>query len=187
MAIVEVNISISVDGYVAGPNTEEYPGLGQGGEILHAWLGEPDGKVLLEQTFADAGAVVTSRRVFDGTGGWGDEPPFRMPVFVLTHREHEPMVSGATSFTFVTDGIGSAISQAAVAAGDQIVHVMGGASLIQQALNARLVDQVCLHVAPVILGAGTSLFDDIQAPIQLEQLASVESGLARHLTYRVVK
>jgi dihydrofolate reductase len=187
MAVVEVNISMSLDGYVAAPNPEQYPGLGEGGEILHDWLGEPGGKVILEQTFGDAGAVVTSRRAYDGTDGWGAEPPFRMPVFVLTHRAHEPVVSGATTFTFVTDGIASAVSQASAAAGDQMVHVMGWASLIQEALDAGLVGQVCLHVTPVIYGAGTSLFDDIKVPIRLERLASVETDLAHHLTDRVVK
>jgi dihydrofolate reductase len=187
MAVVEVNISISLDGYITGPNTGEYPGLGEGGEILHAWLGDSDGERLLDETFASSGAVLTSRTIFDGTGGWGAEPPFRMPVFVLTHRPHEPIERGETTFTFITDGIRSAVTQAAATAGAKKVHVMGGASLIQQALNAGLVDQVCLHVTPVILGDGTPLFAHLRGPVKLEQRTSVESRLVRHLTYRVLK
>jgi dihydrofolate reductase len=187
MAVVEANISISLDGFVTGPNTDQYPGLGQGGEILHAWLAEPDGQQLAGEIFAASGAVLTSRKAFDGTGGWGEEPPYRMPVFVLTHRPHEVVVKGKTSFTFVTDGIKSAIAQAAAAAGDKKVHVMGGASVIQQALNAGLLDQLQVHVAPVLLGAGTPLFAHLHGPVELEQTELVETRLARHLTYRVVK
>lgn len=187
MALVEVNISVSVDGYVTGPDTDQHPGLGRGGEILHAWLEEPGGQKILEETFASSGAVVTSRRIFDGTGGWGEEPPFGMPVFVLTHRPHEVIVRGKTTFTFVTGGIEAAVEQAAAAAGEKNVHVMGGASLIQQVLNVGLADQVCLHVAPVILGDGTPLFAHLRSPFRLEQAGLSETQHARHLIYRVVR
>jgi dihydrofolate reductase len=187
MAIVEADISISVDGFVNGPNTGQYPGLGQGGEILHAWLGEPDGKKIIGDAFASSGAVLTSRTVYDGTGGWGDEPPFRMPVFVVTHRPHEPVTRGETTFTFVSDGITRAVAQAAVTAGDKKVHVQGGASIIQQALNAKLVDQLHLHVAPVLLGDGTHLFAHLDGPIRLEQIEAIATRYAHHLRYRVVK
>jgi dihydrofolate reductase len=187
MAIVEADISISVDGFVAGPNTDQYPGLGQGGEILHAWLGESDGAQIIGDTFASSGAVLTSRAIYDGTGGWGEEPPFRMPVFVLTHRPHEVVVKGQTTFTFASDGITEAIAQAAATAGDKKVHVMGGASIIQQALNAKLVDQLCLHVAPVLLGDGTPLFAHLAGPIRLEQMEAVTTRYAHHLRYRVAK
>lgn len=186
MAIVEVDISMSLDGFVTGPNLSEHPGLGQGGEILHAWLQESGGKRLLGEAFASAGAVVTSRAVFDLTGGWGEDGFYQMPVFVLTHRPHEPLVKGQTSFTFVTEGIELAIAQAAAAAGDKKVHVMGGAGVIQQALNAGVVDQLWLHVAPVLLGAGTPLFQHLGRPVQLEQLESVESPFATHLRFRVL-
>ena len=186
MAIVEADISISVDGFVTGPNTGQYPGLGQGGEILHAWLGEPDGEKIIRDTFASSGAVLTSRAIFDGTGGWGQEPPFRMPVFVVTHRPHEAEIRGQTTFTFVTEGITSALAQAAATAGDKKVHVMGGASIIQQALNAELVDQLHLHVAPVLLGDGTPLFAHLDGPIRLEQMEAIETRFAHHLRYRVV-
>jgi dihydrofolate reductase len=187
MAIIEADISISVDGFVTGPNTGQYPGLGQGGEILHAWLAEPDGEKIIGDTFATSGAVLTSRTIYDGTGGWGEEPPFRMPVFVVTHRPHEPEIRGETTFTFASDGITRAIAQAAAAAGDKKVHVMGGASVIQQALNAKLVDQLHLHVAPVLLGDGTQLFAHLDSPIRLEQMEAVTTRYAHHLRYRVVK
>lgn len=185
MALVEADISMSLDGFVTGPNREAYPGLGQGGEILHAWLANADGRRIIEDTFASSGAVLTSRLVYDGTGGWGDNPPYRMPVFVLTHRPHEVVVKGETTFTFVTNGIEAAIARAADTAGHKKVHVMGGASVIQQALNADLIDQLRLHVAPVLLGAGTPLFANLREPVRLEQLDVLESPLARHLSYRV--
>jgi dihydrofolate reductase len=188
VASVEVNISMSVDGFVTGPNVDEYPGLGEGGEILHAWLREGDSqKILSENLFAPAGAVITSRKVFDVAEGWGDDGFYRMPVFVLTHRPHEVIVKGETTFTFVTDGIKHAIAQAATAAGDKKVHVMGGASIIQQALKAGLVDELYLHVAPVILADGTSLFEHLGGPIQLERTEVIESRFATHLRFRIVK
>src|SRR6266496_4717814 len=126
MGPVEVEISMSVDGFITGPN-EEGAGLGEEGEILHAWFRQdPDGPRLLDDAlFATSGAVITSRKIYDGTEGWGDDGFYRMPVFVLTHRPHDVVVKGETTFTFVTDGIESAIAQARAAAGDKKVHVMG--------------------------------------------------------------
>src|SRR6266849_8541786 len=188
MAIVEINISMSVDGFVTGPNINEYPGLGEGGEILHAWLAEGDSqKVLHENLFGPAGAVITSRKVFDGTGGWGEDGLYRMPVFVLTHRPHEVIVKGETTFTFVTAGIRHAVAQASAAAGSKKVHVMGGASVVQQVLKAGLADELLLHVAPVLLSDGTPLFEHLGEPIQLERMEVVESRFATHLRFRVVK
>src|SRR6266567_3826268 len=116
--------------------------LGREGEILHAWLAEGDSqKVLHENLFGPAGAVITSRKVFDGTGGWGEDGLYRMPVFVATHRPHEVIVKGATTFTFVTEGIRHAVAQASAAAGSKKVHVMGGASVVQQVLKAGLADE----------------------------------------------
>jgi dihydrofolate reductase len=188
VAIVEVNISMSVDGFVTGPNINEYPGLGEGGEILHAWLAEDDEeKILRENLFGPAGAVITSRKVFDGTGGWGDDGFYRMPVFVITHRPHDVIVKGETTFTFVTEGIREAVTLARAAAGDKKVHIMGGASVVQQVLGAGLADELLLHVAPVILGDGTSLFQHIGGPIQLENMEAVRSRHATHLRFRVLK
>jgi dihydrofolate reductase len=187
MAVVEADISISVDGFVTGPNLEEHPGLGEGGDVLHAWLSEPEGQQILREAFAAAGAVITSRRVFDGTGGWGDEPPYHMPVFVVTHRPHAVLVRGETTFTFVTGGIADAIAQASAVAGDKKVPVMGGASVIQQALEADLVDQLFLHVAPRLLGGGTPLFGQLGNRIGLERIETVETPSATHLRFRIVR
>jgi dihydrofolate reductase len=188
MGLVEVEISMSVDGFITGPN-EQGAGLGEGGEILHAWFRQdPDGPRLLDDAlFATSGAVITSRKIYDGTGGWGDDGFYRMPVFVLTHRPHEVVVKGETSFTFITGGIESTIAQARAAAGDKKVHVMGGASVIQQALKAGLVDSLHLHVAPVVLGAGTRLFDNLTDPVELERTEVLESEFATHLRFHVVK
>jgi dihydrofolate reductase len=188
VAIVEINISMSVDGFVTGPNVNEYPGLGENGEILHAWLDEGDReKILHEQLFGPAGAVVTSRKVYDLTDGWGEDGLYKMPVVVLTHRPHEVIVKGDTTFTFVTEGIEHAIALAARAAGAKKVHVMGGASVVQQVLNAGLADELVLHVAPVLFGAGTPLFEHIGGPIRLERLEVTESRFATHVKFRVVK
>jgi dihydrofolate reductase len=188
VAIVEINISMSVDGFVTGPNVNEYPGLGENGEILHAWLEEGDRhKILHETLFGPAGAVVTSRKVYDETDGWGEDGFYQMPVFVLTHRPHEVIVKGDTTFTFVTEGIEHAIAQATTAAGDKKVHVMGGASVVQQVLNAGLADELLLHVAPVLLGAGTPLFEHVGGPIRLERLEVVESQFAIHMRFRIVR
>ncbi len=188
MGPVEVEISMSVDGFITGPN-EDGAGLGEGGEILHAWFRhDPDGPRLLDDAlFTTSGAVITSRKIYDGMEGWGDDGFYRMPVYVLTHRPHDVVVKGGTSFTFVTEGIESAIAQARAAAGDKKVHVMGGASVIQQALKAGLVDSLHLHVAPIVLGAGIRLFDNLSDPIELERTEVVESQFGTHLRFRVVK
>ena len=188
MGPVEVEISMSVDGFITGPN-EEGAGLGEGGEILHAWFfQDPDRESLADDAlFATSGAVVTSRKIYDGTEGWGETGFYRMPVFVLTHRPQDVVVRGETTFTFVTEGIESAIAQARTAAGEKKVHIMGGASLIQQAISAGLVDSIHLHVAPIILGGGTRLFDNLTGPIELERTEVVESQFATHLRFRIVK
>jgi dihydrofolate reductase len=132
-----------------------------------------------------AGAVITSRKVYEETGGWGDDGFYRMPVFVVTHRPHDVVVKGETSFTFVTEGIEAAIEQAVAVAGDKVVHIMGGASIIQQALEAGLVDELFLHIAPVILNGGTRLFEHLDGPIGLVRAEVIESRHATHVRYRV--
>ena len=151
MGVVEVDISMSVDGFITGPN-ERGAGLGDGGEPLHAWVWrDPDGPRLLDDAlFATSGAVITSRKVYDGTDGWGEDGFYQMPVFVLTHRPHDVVVKGRTIFTFVTEGIEQVVGLARAAAGEKKVHIMGGASVIQQALQAGRVDTVHLHVAPIV-------------------------------------
>jgi dihydrofolate reductase len=186
MPKVTAEITMSLDGFVAGPNQTLEDPLGAGGEQLHEWAvrlktfreshgGEggdtgSDDELVAESVEA-IGAVVMGRRMFSGgegpwandpnaNGWWGDNPPFHKPVFVLTHHEREPLVLSDTTFTFVTDGIQSAVEQARSAAGDKNVGVQGGAQAIQQALDAGLLDELQLHIAPVLLGGGARLFDE---------------------------
>jgi dihydrofolate reductase len=189
MAKVEANISMSLDGFVTGPNLDRHPGLGEGGEILHAWIGERRAMdFAMGEERQIAGSIITSRKVYDLTDGWRAENGFyRMPVFVVTHRPHDVVVRGETTFTFVTEGIEHAVDQAVVAARGKLVHIMGGASIIQQALVAGLVDELFLHVAPVILNGGTRLFEHLGGPIQLERAEVIESRHATHVRYRVLK
>jgi len=214
MSKVVAEISTSLDGYVAGPNpTLENP-LGEGGDQLHEWAvrlkswrethGLPDGESgpddeLLAESVATTGAVVMGRQMFSGgegpweddanaNGWWGDEPPFHKPVFVLTHHAREPLVLKGTTFTFVTDGLDSAIDDARAAAAEQDVLVAGGADMIDQAIRAGLVDELQLHLAPVLLGAGARLFDGVAPALPRFEITQViESPLVTHLRYRVVK
>ncbi len=206
---------MSLDGYVAGPNqTLEQP-LGEGGERLHEWVfplasfrerhglagGETnaDDEVVAE-SLRKTGAVVMGRRMFSGGEGawandpnadawWGDDPPFRVPVFVLTHHPRETVVKqGGTSFTFVTDGIEAALEQARAAAGDKDISLAGGASVAQQYLKAGLLDELQIHVAPVLLGGGVSLFDRLGIePFELERTRVIESPSVTHLRFNVVR
>lgn len=177
---------MSVDGYVTGPDLDTHPGLGAGGEALHTWVWTEDGRRLLADTFGASGAVVTSRRVYDATDGWAVEDGFfGMPVFVVTHRPHEPVTRGGTTFTFVTGGVEATARAAAAVAGERRVHIMGGASIIQQALRAGLVDRLSLHVAPLLLGAGTPLFAHLGGPVTLTPLEPHHTADATHLTYLV--
>jgi dihydrofolate reductase len=212
MGKVVLGISSSLDGFVAGPNpTRELP-LGEGGERLHEWVVEleswrerhgrsggatgADDDVLAEG-IASTGAVLMGRRMFSGGDGpweddpnadgwWGDDPPFRVPVFVLTHHPREPVAKqGGTTYTFVTDGVESAVEQAREAAGEQNVSVGGGASVAQQLLNAGLLDELEIHVVPVFLGGGTRLLDNLDPGIALERMRVVDSPSVTHLRYRV--
>jgi dihydrofolate reductase len=204
MSKLFIDISISLDGYVAGPNPTLDDPLGEGGEQLHEWAfalkawrephGREGGEVtaespMVEAQLARAGAEIMGRKKFSGGTGpweqdpnadawWGDNPPFHHPVFVLTHHAREPEVKeGGTTFIFVTDGIESALEQAREAAGGKDVLVGGGAQTAQQYLKAGLVDEMLLHVAPVLLGGGERLFDDHVAdvPAQLEVQGVIQS------------
>jgi dihydrofolate reductase len=205
-----LNITMSVDGFVAGPNqTLEQP-LGEGGEQLHEWIigleswrkqhgldgGEKNADAeLVRDTQDRTGAFVMGRRMFSGgkgpweddpnaNGWWGNEPPFGAPVFVLTHHEREPLTLGSTTFTFVTDGIEEAVRRAREAAGGRDVQVSGGANVAQQALDAGLLDELQIHVAPVLLGGGVRLLERVERrPIELARV--VGSPLVTHLTYAV--
>jgi dihydrofolate reductase len=214
MGKVVAEITVSLDGFAAGPNPTLEEPLGQGGDKLHEWAyplksfrephGLPGGETgpddeLLAESVRATGAVVMGRRMFSGGAGpweddanangwWGDEPPFHKPVFVLTHHARKPLVLERTTFTFVTDGLGSAIDDARAAAAEQDVLVAGGAGTIDQAMNARLVDELQLHIAPVLLGSGTRLFDGVAPELPRFEVAQVlESPLVTHIRYRVVK
>jgi len=211
---VVLDISISLDGFVAGPNpTLEQP-LGEGGERLHEWVvglaawREPHGlsggtsnpsSEVVEEGLASTGAVVMGRRMFSGGDGpweadpnaggwWGEEPPFRVPVFVLTHHARGPLPKqGGTTFTFVTDGVESAVEQARAAAGDKNVLVAGGADVAQQVLSAGLLDELQLNLAPILLGSGTPLLAHVPPDVQLERTRVVQAPSVTHLRYRVVR
>ena len=214
MGALRFQISISLDGFVAGPNQSEENPLGEGGEQLHEWVlklaawrevhGREGGEVnastpLMEEATANVGAVVMGRNMFGGGPGpwgndpwggwWGEEPPFHVPVFVLTHHEREPLAKrGGTTFTFVTDGIESALAQAGEAAGDKDVSLGGGASVAQQYLAAGLIDELQLNVVPLLLGSGTRLFEGgagAGAGLNLEPTLVVETPDVTHLRYAV--
>jgi dihydrofolate reductase len=205
MSIVAVEMSMSLDGFIAGPNDSPAQGLGEGGERLHEWLlnlasfrerhGGSGGEAsvasdVLDEAFRNTGAIVIGRRMFDlAEEAWGPNPPFHMPVFVVTHRGRAPLVKeGGTTFNFVTDGAESALRQAQAAAGDKDVSVGGGANIIQQYVHARLLDELNLHLVPVLLGAGTRLFQPFEGgPIELEYTRVLETPGVTHLRYRVVK
>jgi dihydrofolate reductase len=190
MGKVVLEITMSIDGYAAGPNVGfEHP-MGEGGERLHDWLGEGDEveSKIAERLFTSTGAFVMGRRMFDvGEQPWGEDGTFGKPVFVVTHRERDQLVKGPTTFTFVTDGIDSALGQAREAAGEENVIVMGGPDIAQQYLEAGLVDELRLHVVPVLLGAGTRLFDDGgHGHIELRRTGVIETSRATHLDFSVV-
>ena len=192
-------ITMSLDGFVTGPNDRLGAGLGDGGERLHYWVfggpwryGKESGsatgadKDYIEETFASAGAWLVGRTMHDVVDGWGDDPGFGVPVYVVTHRPHETVAKGDTTFEFVTEGKDTALERARAAAGEKNVLVMGGADLLRQYLAAGVVDELTLTVAPVLLGAGKRLFDGIERiDIAFERTDVIESPYATHLRYRV--
>ncbi|HEY4216461.1 MAG TPA: dihydrofolate reductase family protein [Gemmatimonadaceae bacterium] len=207
MSKLRFRISTSLDGFVAGPNQSQKNPLGVGGERLHEWVftleawrrphGMPGGDVnestaVMESEMANIGATIMGRNMFGGgpgawnmtepwNGWWGRNPPFHHHVFVLTHHAREPLVAeGGTTFTFVTDGIESALEQARRASGAKDIALAGGARVAQQYLNAGLVDEMRLHVAPTLLGAGERLFDTVD---DLHGLVLVETVAAANVTH----
>jgi dihydrofolate reductase len=193
MGKVIADISMSVDGYSAGPKIGTEHPLGEGGQRLHRWIGQ-DGTETSEadrevagRIFATSGAVVLGRRMFDvGEEPWGDDGAFGKPCFVVTHRPRERLVKGPTTFTFVTEGVHRAVELACTAAGDRDVWVPGGADVVRQLLLAGLVDDLRLHVVPVLFGRGTLLFDGgFPDSIELEQVEATTTPLATHLTFRI--
>jgi dihydrofolate reductase len=196
MGTVFLEITMSLDGFVAGPDVDMEEPMGKGGEVLHEWLfgdgshapTEGDRQVA-DEMFASTGAFVLGRRTFDvGERPWGADGAFGMPCFVVTHRARDILVKGPTTFTFVTGGIESALQQAQAAAGEKDVCVMGGAAVAREFLEAGLLDELRIDLAPVLLGAGTRLFaDGVAAQIRLESTRLIESPFATHLRFRVVR
>ena len=211
MALLTCQISISLDGFVAGPDQSLENPLGEGGEGLHEWAFATDSwrrqhdkaggersvdSEVAEEVMRGVGAFIMGRKMFGGGDGpwneswrgwWGEDPPYHAPVFVLTHHPREPLeMQGGTTFTFVTDGIEAALEQARAAAGDGNVTVAGGASTVQQYLAAGLLDELYLHIVPIVLGAGERLLEDVGDPT-LEPVEVVASPAVTHVRYRVVR
>ncbi|MBI5309547.1 MAG: dihydrofolate reductase family protein [Actinobacteria bacterium] len=210
------DISISLDGFCAGPDQSLEDPLGKGGRRLHEWTaatrawreshGLDGGETgadseLVASSIADTGATIMGRRMFSGgtgpwesdpnaNGWWGETPPFHHPVFVLTHHEREPLeMQGGTTFTFVTNGIESALAQARAAAGEKDIRIGGGGSVVQQYLAAGHVDEMTVHIAPVLLGGGTRLFsDELERLVEIEmvQISESPTGVI-HTLYRVAR
>jgi dihydrofolate reductase len=205
MGIVTAHMSMSLDGFIAGPNAGVGNPLGDGGARIQQWMfnlasfreiqGLTGGQTNkddeeLRERFAPTGAVVMGRRMFDeGEEPWGDNPPFHMPVFVITHESRDRLVKeGGTMFTFVTDGIESALEQAKAAAGDKNVNIAGGAATVQQFIKAGLLDELEIHLAPILFGEGIRLFEQMGPErVELENIRVVASPQVTHLRYRVVK
>lgn len=211
MSSVTCQISISLDGFVAGPNQSLENPIGEGGLRLHQWVfetaswreqhGEAGGahtadSAVVGDLFKNVGAYVMGRKMFGGgdgpwdetwTGWWGDDPPYHVPVFVLTHHARQPLsMQGGTTFTFVTDGIESALRQARAAARKKDVEIAGGAHTVQQYLLAGLLDELYLHIVPVVLGAGERLLERVGDPT-LEPVSVIASPAVTHVKYRIVR
>jgi dihydrofolate reductase len=214
MSKFRCDISISLDGFVAGANQSEENPLGEGGESLHDWVvplaawrqyqgmeggEENESTRILEESTQNVGASVMGRNMFGPPGGgawgdeqwtgwWGDDPPYHHSVFILTHHPRDPVeMEGGTTFHFVTDGIESALEQATEAGRGKDVKLWGGADVAGQYLAAGLLDELELHVVPLLLGDGAGLFDNLgDAQVQLEQVRAVEAPGVTHLRYRVV-
>ena len=198
MGKVIADQSMSLDGFSTGPNVGVGNGMGDGGELLHEWMGWEDGGAAARAGLGDedtpfnllqrSGAVVVGRRMFDlGVEPWGENPPFHMPVFVVTHHAKDPLVKeGGTTYTFVTGGVAAALARAKEAAGDKDIALLGGADIIRQFAEAGLLDELRLHLVHVLLGDGTRLFDRIDPKrVTLERTRVVDAPGATHLTFRL--
>jgi dihydrofolate reductase len=202
---VIVDIGMSLDGFIAGPNSGPRNPLGDQGTRIHRWVYEllswrerqslaggqtnRDDEVV-QETFTRVGAYIMGRRMFDeGEANWPDPPPFRGPVFVLTHEQRQPWVrQGGTTFVFVTEGIECALAQARAAAGKKDVRIAGGANVVQQYIMAGLVDELQIHLAPILLGDGVRLFDHIRPEhINLERTRVIDSPRVTHLQFSTSK
>jgi len=196
MTKVLAGITTSVDGYVAGPHDGPGKGLGEGGERLHYWVfggpwtydAEPSGEATgedaewLSEAVSRIGAVVGGRQTYEASERWGGQNPWGLPFFIVTHRPDEEPEGGA--FTFVP-GVEEAVERAREAAGDKDVHVMGGADVIRQALEAGIVDELTIIIAPVVLGGGKRLFEGFSRSLDLEHIGLRQSPFATFIDYRV--
>jgi dihydrofolate reductase len=186
-----VFMSMSLDGFVAGPEVSVDRPMGASGERLHAWLDGTDPKDadLAGRMFSPAttGAVIMGRRTFTvGEGPWGADGTFGLPCFVVTHRPADTITRGATTFTFVTGGIDQALADARAAAGAGNINVMG-ADVVQQMLRAGLVDELHVTLVPILLGDGVRLFDHLSSEqIELERTGVIDSSAVTHLQFRVI-
>jgi dihydrofolate reductase len=194
MSKVISNISMSLDGFMAGPNIRHDEPMGENGELLHDWMFNAktsgESKSIQAEFFNNIGAYIIGKRTLDvGLVPWGDNPPFHAPCFILSSKSHDTIIKqGGTSFTFITSGIESALMQAREASGSKDVIVMGGANTIQQYLSAGLIDQLYLHLPHILLGTGTKLFDNLTiAPTKFEKISSMETTGVTHLKFRIVK
>jgi dihydrofolate reductase len=213
MSKLRCHISISLDGFVAGPNQSVQNPLGEGGERLHDWVvplaswreghDKEGGEVnasdrVVEEARENLGAAVMGRNMFGPIGGgpwvdedwkgwWGDNPPYHYPVFVVTHHQRDPVeMAGGTTYRFVTDGIELALGEAKEAAGGKDVMLWGGGDIVRQYLAAGLLDELELHVVPILLGDGARIFGDV-GNVRLEQVRAVEAPGVTHLKYRILK
>ena len=204
MGKVATGLSMSLDGFIAGPNDGPGQPLGEGGERLFEWFSAGDTEYglpgtemvfrvsqqsaeMLREAHAGMGAFVTGRRTFDLANGWGGSPPLGVPTFVVTHAVPDEWVYEGSPFTFVTDGVEGAVEKARAVAGERDVAV-GAASIAQQCIRAGLLDEVHVDLVPVLLGDGVRLFEHLGAgPIELENTRVIEGAGVTHLTFRVVK
>lgn len=202
MSKVFAALGMSIDGFVAGPNARPDNPLGDGGTRIHEWIygvetwrarQNIDGGQtnqdddIVQENFARAGAYIMGRHMFaEGEVGWPDPPPFRAPVFVLTHTPRDPWVrQSGTTFTFVTEGIHSALDQARKAAGNKDVQISGGADTVRQFLTDGLLNELQIHLAPLVLGAGVRLFDGISPELGLVPTRVISPPQVTHLTYQI--
>ena len=198
MNSVTCDLTVSLDGFVAGPNQSRATPLGDGGEDLHRWMfEEPEANATAIEGILSSGAYIMGRNMFAGPGPgpwaedwrgwWGEDPPYHAPVFVLTHHQRPPLqMEGGTIFNFVSDGIQSALDQAREAAGGEDVAIAGGAETARQYLSAGLIDELRLHIAPVVLGSGERLLDGV-GNLKLEQTEVSGTRLVTHVRYRVIR
>lgn len=198
MSSVTCDLTVSLDGFLAGPNQTPDDPLGEGGEDLHRWqFEEAEANAAALQGILSAGAYIMGRNMFAGPGTgpwdedwrgwWGEEPPYHAPVFVLTHHPRAPLeMEGGTTFTFVSDGIDAALAQAREAAGGKDVAIAGGAKTARQYLSAGLIDELRLHIAPLTLGAGERLLDGV-GNLKLEPTEVLGTRLVTHVRYRMIR